>query len=145
VAGEKHCGMGVTYTINQLLVKGREEKAFNAILELGYCREWLRQLRGQLDVGLERIDAAFKDLEATGPGLTDRAPKPTKSNMARGSWKPKKRAEPGLGPSGNSKPKVIQVCRGGPISGGGIDWAGSRPVKIQSCNEWPVSECKPTD
>lgn len=50
-----------------------EENAFNAKLELGNCREWLRHIRGEVDAGLVRIDAFLKELEFSGPGQERKA------------------------------------------------------------------------
>jgi hypothetical protein len=44
------------------------EHAFNATVELLNCREWLRRIRGEVDVGLQRLDLVLKDLVASGPG-----------------------------------------------------------------------------
>jgi hypothetical protein len=44
------------------------EHAFNATVELLNCREWLRRIRGEVDVGLQRLDLVLKDLVAPGPG-----------------------------------------------------------------------------
>jgi hypothetical protein len=44
------------------------EHAFNATVELLNCREWLRRIRGEVDVGLQRLDRVLKDLDVYGPG-----------------------------------------------------------------------------
>jgi hypothetical protein len=49
-------------------VKGRRETAFNAKQELGGLREWLSQLRREIDAGLVRVDVVLKKLENIGPG-----------------------------------------------------------------------------
>jgi hypothetical protein len=49
-------------------VKGHMEGSINVKHELGGIREWLKQLRCDVDAGLERIDVAIKMLEGHGPG-----------------------------------------------------------------------------
>jgi hypothetical protein len=49
-------------------VKGRMEGSFNAKQELGGLREWLRQLRSEVDAGLVRVDVVIKKMEGDGPG-----------------------------------------------------------------------------
>jgi hypothetical protein len=44
------------------------EHAFNATVELLNCREWLRRIRGEVDVGLQRLDLVLKDLDVSGLG-----------------------------------------------------------------------------
>jgi hypothetical protein len=44
-----------------------EKGALDAIQELGSYRAWLRRLKGDIDAGLRRFDAAIKVLEAFGP------------------------------------------------------------------------------
>ena len=63
-----------TSSSNHTLVKGLEGAvnhtgvfAFNAKLELCNIREWLRQLRGEMDIGLERLDVVLNNLESIGP------------------------------------------------------------------------------
>jgi hypothetical protein len=126
VAGETHCGDGVACSVNNQLVKGRE---FNAIMELGYCREWLRFLRSEMDAGLGRIDAALKVLEHSGPvqgnNDLDRVAKPIKSNLSKGKnvMLPKRGAGLGLGPNNKQslwKPKVSKITEEGPLVGLGL-------------------------
>jgi hypothetical protein len=114
-------GMGVAYSVGKQLVKGQEEKALNVTLELGYCREWLRKLRDEVDVGLGRIEAALKDFESAGPDLgrevKDRALKSIKTNPVKSDWRPKLGPGPGSGPSGNIKPKDTKLTGEGPTVG----------------------------
>jgi hypothetical protein len=112
--------LGVTCTANQLLMKGREERALNAILELGTCREWLWQMRVQMDVGIERINTALKELEVNGPGPMDRVSKPTKGSMAKSSWIPKKGFVSGLGPTGKSNSIISKAAGDGVSVGEGL-------------------------
>jgi hypothetical protein len=69
------------------MVKRCEENAFNAKLELGYCREWLRRLGGEVDAGLVRIDAVLKEFECSGPSqgseATNWVSKPSKRNKPK--------------------------------------------------------------
>jgi hypothetical protein len=58
----------VTCSVLKELEMRREKGALNAIQELGSCRAWLRRLKGEIDAGLRRFDAAIKVLEACGPG-----------------------------------------------------------------------------
>jgi hypothetical protein len=44
------------------------EDSFNAKQELGGFREWLLQLRSEVDAGLGRIEVIIKRLEVDGPG-----------------------------------------------------------------------------
>jgi hypothetical protein len=71
--GDRSCNprgsvLGVESQGSQGKVKGRMEGAFNAKHELGGLREWLRQLRCDVDAGLERVDVVIKKLEGHGPG-----------------------------------------------------------------------------
>jgi hypothetical protein len=108
-------GVGVACSVLQQGVKGHMENTINAKLELGYCREWLRRLRGEVDAGLLRLDAVIKELEISGPGQGNKgmgwASKPT----AERDSKPKDNQEPkgkkavtrlgmgmGLGPEGQA-------------------------------------------
>ncbi|KAE8124991.1 hypothetical protein FH972_019829 [Carpinus fangiana] len=59
---------GVTCQGAKSKVKGRMEASFNAKEELGGLREWLRQLRSEVDAGLVRVDVVLKKLENVGPG-----------------------------------------------------------------------------
>jgi hypothetical protein len=59
---------GVTCQGAKSNVKGRMEASFNAKQELGGLREWLRQLRSEVDAGLVRVDVVLKKLENIGPG-----------------------------------------------------------------------------
>ncbi|KAE8076449.1 hypothetical protein FH972_015098 [Carpinus fangiana] len=59
---------GVTCAGFQERVTRQQEIAFNAKLELGQCREWLRRVRGEVDAGIGRIDAIIQELECFGPG-----------------------------------------------------------------------------
>ena len=68
--------VGLTCSSNHELVKGLEGavnhtgvvSVFNANLELCNLREWLRWLKGKVDVGLERLEVVFNKLESTRPG-----------------------------------------------------------------------------
>jgi hypothetical protein len=83
--------VGVTCSVNQQMVKRSEENAFNAKLELGYCREWLMRLRDEVDGGLMRIDVVLKELECSGPSQGSKATywvfKPIKRNKPKGKKK----------------------------------------------------------
>jgi hypothetical protein len=59
---------GVACQGSKCRVKGHGETAFNAKQELGGLREWLSQLRREIDAGLVRVDVVLKKLEIIGPG-----------------------------------------------------------------------------
>jgi hypothetical protein len=72
-------------------LKGRKVvNHFNASQELENLREWLRQLRGEVDAGLERVEEVINLLENEGPGQVKKKavwmPKPK-----RKFWHKKKR------------------------------------------------------
>jgi hypothetical protein len=82
-------------------LKGRKVvNQFNASQELENLREWLSQLRGEVDAGLERVEMAINLLENEGPGQVKKKaiwmPKPK-----RKFWRKKKKngVGSGLGPS----------------------------------------------
>jgi hypothetical protein len=111
---EKHTvERGVACSVINQLVKGRE---FNAMQELGHCREWLRCLRGELDAGLGRIEAALKELERTGPDLgynnLGRVAKYSRNSLSKGKsdMGAKMGAGPGLGPNHKQKLWTPKVC-----------------------------------
>jgi hypothetical protein len=143
--GEKDCstvgkqpvkgtvGVGVACSVLQQGVKGRMENTINAKLELGYCREWLRRLRGEVDAGLRRLDAVIKELEFSGPGQGNKGmgwaskpaaewdSKPKDNQEPKGKWKPKKLKHVGEG-------SVAEMGRG--LVGGQAhsSFAGSSPL-----------------
>jgi hypothetical protein len=41
---------------------------FNAKLELIRCREWLKNIRDEVDIGLQRLDLVIKEVDLSGPG-----------------------------------------------------------------------------
>jgi hypothetical protein len=79
-------------------LKGRKESPINAIQELGILREWLCQLRGEVEAGLVRVDRVLNKLEIVGPGQVKKInvgiPKPK-----RKIWHKKKQVGLGLSPS----------------------------------------------
>jgi hypothetical protein len=79
-------------------LKGRKESPINAKQELGILREWLCQLRGEVEAGLVRVDRVLNKLEIVGPGQVEKInawiPKPK-----RKIWHKKKQVGLGLSPS----------------------------------------------
>jgi hypothetical protein len=80
-------------------LKGRKESPINAKQELGNLREWLCQLRGEVEAGLVRVDRVLNKLENIGPGQVKKnkniwIPKPKKK-----IWHKKKQLDSGLSPS----------------------------------------------
>jgi hypothetical protein len=103
-------------------VKGRLEGSFNAKQELGGFREWLWQLRSEVDAGLGRIDVFIKKLEADGPGQL--------KNKNKKIWISKPRPK--------RKPKFIKKTSGGP--GPNSDGAGpSMGYKVDDLEPNPVT------
>ena len=107
--------VGVTCSLNHELVKGLEGainhtrvSAFNANQELCNLREWLRRLKGEVDVGLERLEVVFNKLESTGLGqgckVSDWDPNPTRR------FKPKRKKvyKPKVGVGSVSSPKGVK-------------------------------------
>jgi hypothetical protein len=78
-------------------LKGRKESPFNAKQELGNLREWLCQLRGEVEAGLVRVDRVLNKLETVGPGQVKKnnvwIPKPK-----RKIWHKKKQLDSGPSP-----------------------------------------------
>jgi hypothetical protein len=70
-------------------VKGRLESSFNAKQELGGFREWLWQLRSEVDAGLGRIDVIIKRLEVDGLGQWKKKNKKVWISKPRPKRKPK--------------------------------------------------------
>jgi hypothetical protein len=71
--GDKSCNpcvnsLGVERQGTQGKVKGRMEGSLNAKQELGGLREWLWQLRSEIDAGLVRVDVVLQKMEGDGPG-----------------------------------------------------------------------------
>jgi hypothetical protein len=70
--GVKSCNprvntLGVERQGTQGRVKGRMEGPLNARQELGGLREWLWQLRSEVDAGLWRVDEVIKKMKGDGP------------------------------------------------------------------------------
>jgi hypothetical protein len=101
-------------------VKGRVQASFNAKEELGGRREWLRQLRSEVDAWLMRVDVVLKKLENFGPGQVQKT-KPKK----KFKFKEKRLKSYGvgvgldLGPTGttNSRKHKAQSDGNGPLVG----------------------------
>jgi hypothetical protein len=91
-------------------LKGREELALNVLQELGWLRDWLRRVRGEVDAGLLRVDAVFKALEMDGPGQESKAkswlPKPRRKNKSKAKKALNHKVDVGLG-SGSMVVKSI--------------------------------------
>jgi hypothetical protein len=79
--------LGVERQGTQGKVKGRMEGSLNAKQELGGLREWLWQLRSEIDAGLVRVDVVIKKMEDDGPGQL----KKKKIWISKPKPKPKKR------------------------------------------------------
>jgi hypothetical protein len=97
--------------------------ALNAIAELCNYREWLGKIRGEVDVGLQKLDLLLRDVDFNGPGQgrmgKEWVPKPKKTPEPRGKKLciPKDpRVGPGLGPVGckaNVQPESFKTSRAG--------------------------------
>jgi hypothetical protein len=78
--------------------------------ELGWLRDWLRRVRGEVDAGLLRVDAVFKALEMDGPGQESKAkswlPKPRRKNKSKAKKALNHKVDVGLG-SGSMVVKSI--------------------------------------
>jgi hypothetical protein len=93
--------------------------AFNAKVELYNCREWLKRIKGEVDVGLQKLDTLLRDVDFNGPGQghmgKEWVPKPKRMPQPRGKkfFIPKAPSVGlGLGPYGckaNVKPKSFKT------------------------------------
>jgi hypothetical protein len=125
--------IGVTCEFNQVRMKGLEGAdgvyAFNATLELGYVREWLSRLRGEVDASLLRIDEVLKNLKLVGLGQgcmeAGRVPNP-REILFKGSLYLMR--EWALGSSPKGKKASLGLKR--PMVGKRVDaWEGSCPSR----------------
>jgi hypothetical protein len=82
-------------------LKGRKEGPINAKQELGILREWLCQLRGEVEAGLVKVDRVLNKLVIAGPGQAKKVwiPKPK-----RKSWHKKKHVGLGFSPNAGKSP-----------------------------------------
>jgi hypothetical protein len=118
---------------NHELLKGREgavnhagQSTFNVNLELCNFRELLRRLKGEVDVGLERLDVVIKNMEIIGPGqgcrdsVVKKVVKPKgKEKMGVEGWGPK--------PTRGFKPKRKMVFKPKVVVGLGARPKGVKP------------------
>jgi hypothetical protein len=95
------------------LRQSREEQvregmsSFNAKLELLRCREWLNNIRDEVDLGLQRLDSVLKEMDFSGPGQGRPgcllAAKPIRKPGPNGKSNPTQKAQSvglGSGPKG---------------------------------------------
>jgi hypothetical protein len=84
-------------------LKGRKEGPINAKQELGILREWLCQLRGEVEAGLVKVDRVLNKLVIAGPGQAKKInawiPKPK-----RKIWHKKKQVGLGISPNAGKSP-----------------------------------------
>jgi hypothetical protein len=111
----------------------KDVPAFNAIEELNNCRVWLRNLRGEVEAGLQRIEKVLQHVSVTGPvqdrwamdGVSRpiRLPEPSgeTSLIPKASY-----AGPGLGP-------MDRGCI--PIAGLGSKTSSAGLAGLDSCSD----------
>jgi hypothetical protein len=101
--------------------KGRVQASFIAKEELGGLREWLRQLRSEVDAGLVRVDVVLKKLENVGPGQMQKT-KPKK----KFKFREKRLKSNGVGvgrdpgPTGTSKTQSVAIGQKAQSDGNGL-------------------------
>ena len=101
--------MGIACLGNQGKLKGREEDSLNAIQELGWVREWLRRVRGEVNAGLVSVDAVLKTLDHDGSGPENKGSDWISKPRRKNKYKRKKALNHKVGVGSGSGPIVVKA------------------------------------
>jgi hypothetical protein len=126
-------------------LKGRAVHPFNASQELKNIREWLKQVRGEVDAGLERVEGVINMLENDGPGQVKKKtvwmPKPNRKFWHKRKRINFKRADVGLGPGPSEAVVLLKHMDG---AGSHVDMGLSRGLNPKPMQMSPSGEGKKT-
>jgi hypothetical protein len=109
---------GMESSLEEFVSKG--VSSFNAKMELLFCRDWLKRIRGEVDAGLRRLDMVLKEVDFSGPGQerpdSELAPKPIRKPEPKDKMKLNPKAPSmGLGCSGPGQGRLDFVLASKPI------------------------------